>query len=81
MRTDTSRDLQFRLAFRDFRDFGSCLGIGCISDIRDDVADLNSRSREIITQWQKYLPSSLTPGDRSQIARVMCASALIPGDE
>jgi len=74
-------DLQFRLAFRDF---GTCLGIGCISgkeSINDDIVDLKIRSDEIMTQWQKHISSSLTPEDLRPITRVMYASALIPGGE
>ncbi|PGH17365.1 hypothetical protein AJ79_01249 [Helicocarpus griseus UAMH5409] len=71
-------DLQFRLAFREF---GTCLGIGCLTDGKasDRTAQLKARSEEIIGQWQKYISSSLTPEDLRPITRVMYSTALIPG--
>ncbi|EEH39610.1 hypothetical protein PAAG_01799 [Paracoccidioides lutzii Pb01] len=71
-------NLQLRLAFREF---GSCLGIGCLTSAKSsDVAtQLNARSNEIITQWQNYISSSLTPDDLKPITRVMYSTALIPG--
>ncbi|EEH19825.2 hypothetical protein PABG_02084 [Paracoccidioides brasiliensis Pb03] len=70
--------LQLRLAFREF---GSCLGIGCLTSTKssDVAAELNARSNEIITQWQNYISSSLTPDDLKPITRVMYSTALIPG--
>ncbi|KAL1961306.1 hypothetical protein VTO42DRAFT_34 [Malbranchea cinnamomea] len=72
-------DPQFRLAFREF---GTCLGIGCAfapDDRTDDAVILMARSQEIISQWERYKSSSLTPEDLRPITRVMFATAFIPG--
>ncbi|PGH30172.1 hypothetical protein GX50_07072 [[Emmonsia] crescens] len=71
-------NLQFRLAFREF---GTCLGIGCLTggEASNNAVGLNYRSEEIITQWQKYISSYLTPEDLKPITRVMYSTALIPG--
>ncbi|EEP77220.1 conserved hypothetical protein [Uncinocarpus reesii 1704] len=71
--------VRFRLAFREF---GTCLGIGCMFDpgSKSEVAlDLKSRSEEILSQWEKYTSSALTPEDLKPITRVMNSTALIPG--
>ena len=70
-------DLRFRLAFREF---GTCIGIGCAfnSDDKDgEAAHLKARSEEIITQWQKYI--SITPEDLKPITKIMFSTALITG--
>ncbi|EDN02326.1 predicted protein [Histoplasma mississippiense (nom. inval.)] len=70
-------DLQFRNAYREF---GICLGIACLT-CREASNDegLNNRSQEIVTQWQKYISSPLTPEDLKPITNVMYSTALIPG--
>ncbi|PGG96649.1 hypothetical protein GX51_07728 [Blastomyces parvus] len=71
-------NLQYRLAFREF---GTCLGIGCLTDVEanDNAGGFRNRSEEIITQWEKYISSYLTPDDLKPITRVMYSTALIPG--
>ncbi|EER45063.1 conserved hypothetical protein [Histoplasma capsulatum var. duboisii H88] len=70
-------DLQFRIAYREF---GICFGIACLT-CREASNDegLNNRSQEIVTQWQKYISSPLTPEDLKPITKVMYSTALIPG--
>ncbi|EAS32857.3 uncharacterized protein CIMG_03881 [Coccidioides immitis RS] len=71
--------VRFRLAFREF---GTCLGIGCIFDPdskADGALELRSRSDEILSQWERYISSALTPEDLKPITTVMYSTALIPG--
>ena len=71
--------MRFRLAFREF---GTCLGIGCTfgpGNGTEDAVDLKSRSESIISQWDKYMSSAVTPEDLKPITRVMYSTALIPG--
>ncbi|OJD25700.1 hypothetical protein ACJ73_02931 [Blastomyces percursus] len=70
-------NLRYRLAFREF---GICLGIGCITyrEASNNAEEFCNRSEEIITQWEKHM-SSLTPEDLKPITRVMYSTALIPG--
>ncbi|PGH20443.1 hypothetical protein AJ80_03589 [Polytolypa hystricis UAMH7299] len=71
---------RYRLAFREF---GTCLGIACLSSVednRDVTIFLDTWSREIITQWEGF-QSSTTPEDLKPITRVMYATALVPGGE
>ncbi|KAK2780820.1 hypothetical protein FQN53_000945 [Emmonsiellopsis sp. PD_33] len=72
-------DLEFRLAFREF---GTCLGIRCLlsgTKPNDEIRALETRSQEIIDQWEKYISTALTPDDLKPITRVMYSTALIPG--
>jgi hypothetical protein len=73
--------LQYRLAFREF---GTCLGIGCAfapEDKSDDATILRKRSEELISQWAEYSSSRLTPEDLGPITKVMMATAITPGGE
>lgn len=67
LRTSTSR----RLAFREY---GTCLGIGCVDD---PDAKLQEYRNCIIETWERHRES--TPGDLKAISEVMRAAALIPG--
>lgn len=67
-------DLRFRLAFREF---GTCLGIGCLSSIESNT-DLTVSAQRLLSQWEEYL-STLTPDDLRPITMVMYSTALIPG--
>ena len=72
-------NVQFRLAFREF---GTCLGIGCAfapDDKSDDADVLKNRAEAIISQWEEYSSSTVTPEELRPITRVMFATALIPG--
>lgn len=57
-----------------FREYGTCLGIGCLNDSSDE---LNSFRTQLIATWEQHLSS--TPGDLRAISEVMRAAALIPG--
>ena len=65
--TSTNR----RLAFREY---GTCLGIGCVQEPDDKLQSLRTG---IISTWEKY--HSSTPSDLRPISEVMRAAALIPG--
>ncbi|WEW55294.1 hypothetical protein PRK78_000723 [Emydomyces testavorans] len=62
----------------------------CISQLRcifepedetDDAVDLKPHSEQILSQWEQYISSALTPEDLKPITRVMYCTALIPGGE
>lgn len=57
-----------------FREYGTCLGIGCLQD-QDEK--LQSFRAGLTDTWEKY--RSDTPGDLRAISEVMRAAALIPG--
>ena len=57
-----------------FRDYGTCLGIGCTFSPGDKLATGRNR---IVQTWEKY--RSETPRDLRPITEVMRAAALIPG--
>ena len=65
-------DLEGRLAFREF---GTCLGIGCHPDMTEYV----EHSELVLSQWEGHM--SQTPKDLKAITWVMYAAALIPGGE
>jgi hypothetical protein len=72
-------DLRSRLAYRDF---GTCLGIGCAfppDDNSNDATTQRAHSEAIITRWEEYASSTLTPEDLKPITKVMYSTALIPG--
>lgn len=62
--------MRYRLAFRDF---GTCLGIGCYGGDHQ----LQDWTAEIVTSWEKHISQTL--GDLRPITQVMYAAALIPG--
>ncbi|KAL1971153.1 hypothetical protein VTN77DRAFT_104 [Rasamsonia byssochlamydoides] len=80
------RNIKYRLAFREF---GTCLGIGCHSEQtteKERSVDLKSYADAILQCWEPYITLSiskedakLTADDLRPITRVMYASALIPG--
>jgi hypothetical protein len=57
-----------------FREYGTCLGIGCMEDADDTLQKYRDR---IIETWEKHRSS--TPGDLRAISEVMRAAAIIPG--
>lgn len=57
-----------------FREYGTCLGIGCLDSPGDELEAFRTR---LIETWEKHLKS--TPGDLRAISEVMRAAALIPG--
>ena len=57
-----------------FREYGTCLGIGCMSDPDDAMKTYRDR---IIETWEQHRSS--TPGDLRAISEVMRAAAIIPG--
>jgi len=57
-----------------FREYGTCLGIGCIQSPDEKLQSLRSG---IIDTWEKYRSS--TPSDLQPIVEVMRAAALVPG--
>ena len=65
--TPTSR----RLAFREY---GTCLGIGCLTDPDNALQQYRDRILEV---WEQHRES--TPGDLRAISEVMRAAAIIPG--
>ncbi|KAL1974095.1 hypothetical protein VTN31DRAFT_5655 [Thermomyces dupontii] len=81
-----ARNIRYRLAFREF---GTCMGIGCYMDKTMDnkrVVDLKSYADSILESWEPYMEMSfskeekpLDVNDLRPITRVMYASALIPG--
>lgn len=83
-----ARNIRYRLAFREF---GTCMGIGCYMDKTMDnkrVVDLKSYADSILESWEPYMEMSfskeekpLDVNDLRPITRVMYASALIPGGE
>jgi hypothetical protein len=64
---------QYRLAFREF---GTCLGIGCYGG--DDY--LVERAKAVVKFWEDYM-EELMMEDLRPISLVMYAAALIPGGE
>lgn len=82
-----ARNIKYRLAFREF---GTCLGIGCHYGKSADPErsiDLRTYSDSIIESWEPYMALSLRGNgdlladDLRPITRVMYSSALIPGGE
>uniref|UniRef100_A0A093VLC0 Uncharacterized protein n=1 Tax=Talaromyces marneffei PM1 TaxID=1077442 RepID=A0A093VLC0_TALMA len=80
-----ARNIKYRLAFREF---GTCLGIGCHYGKSADAErsiDLRTYSDSIIESWEPYMALSLRgygdllADDLRPITRVMYSSALIPG--
>ena len=69
---DGSRPLNRRLAFREF---GTCLGIGCYD--KDEY--LEEQCNELMKEWEEELPN--TAEDLKAITWVMYAAALIRGVE
>lgn len=79
------RNIQRRLAFREF---GTGLGLQCMagqSSEKDRAVDLTKYAQAILDAWDPYMrlssESSTTPEDLRPITRVMYAAALIPGGE
>jgi len=62
---------QHRLAFREF---GTCLGIGCYGG--DEY--LQGRAAAVVEFWEDYM-KEVTADDLRPISLVMYAAALIPG--
>lgn len=81
-----ARNIRHRLAFREF---GTCMGIGCYTDKDMDnkrVVNLKSYADAILESWEPYMEISLSKDEKQldvndlrPITRVMYASALIPG--
>ena len=57
-----------------FREYGTCLGIGCLEDPDSKIQTYRDR---IIRTWEEHRSS--TPGDLRAISEVMRAAAIIPG--
>jgi hypothetical protein len=57
-----------------FREYGTCLGIGCLGDPDDQLQNFRD---SIIETWERYRDD--TPRDLRPISEVMRAAALIPG--
>ena len=57
-----------------FREYGSCLGIGCMADPDEKMKTYRDR---IIETWEHHRSS--TPGDLRAISENMRAAAIIPG--
>lgn len=70
------QDTRYRLAFREF---GTCLGIQCMSE----EEDLQSYANRILESWRvrmdRTLSTDFTTDDLRPITRVMYAAALVPG--
>ncbi|KAL9608356.1 MAG: hypothetical protein Q9167_006812 [Letrouitia subvulpina] len=67
------RSTPYRLAFREF---GTCMGMGCWADSN---SLLEGWKAEILTSWENVLETQ-TPENLRPITQVMYAAALIPGD-
>jgi hypothetical protein len=67
------RSPQHRLAFREF---GTCLGIGCYGGGQYLV----ERAKAVVKFWEEYM-EEVTADDLRPISLVMYATALIPGGE
>jgi hypothetical protein len=67
------RSPQYRLAFREF---GTCLGIGCYGGDEH----LQARAAAVVKFWEEYM-QEVTADDLRPITLVMYAAALIPGGE
>ncbi|KAL9046639.1 MAG: hypothetical protein Q9214_000576, partial [Letrouitia sp. 1 TL-2023] len=68
------RSTTYRLAFREF---GTCMGMGCSAERNSLLA---SWKAEILASWENVLGTQ-TPEDLRPITQVMYAAALIPGEK
>ena len=57
-----------------FREYGTCLGIACLSDTSEELRKFRE---SIVETWERHRED--TPGDLRAISEVMRAAALIPG--